>query len=94
MPRVPTLSLLAAVASLALATGTRGQSSGGPYAIPAQVVAAGGGRSSGGAFALEGTVGQHAVGPVATGGAFELSPGFHRRGAIVDGVFANGFEDD
>lgn len=46
------------------------------------------------ASSLEGTVGQHAGGPIATGGAFELSPGFHRRGAMVDGVFAVGFEDD
>ena len=88
------LTLLAFVAVLALHADSRAQSSGGPYAIPTQTVPAGGGRSTGGAFTLDGTIAQHAIGPASTGGGFELVPGFRRRlGPVVDGVFADGFED-
>ena len=55
----------------------------------------GGGRSTGGRVQLEGTIGQNAVGDPATGGLYELIPGFRREhGPVVDGVFADGFEGD
>ena len=85
--------ILLAIAGLVLHSDTRGQSSGGPYSIPAQVVAAGGGRATGGAFELEGTIGQHAVGPVARAVGVDLIPGFRRMGPVDDGVFDDGFED-
>jgi len=96
MRLVPALTLLAAVAGLCLhADASRGQSSGGPYQIPSQTIADGGGRSTGGRVQLEGTIGQNAVGDPATGGLYELIPGFRReRGPVVDGVFADGFEGD
>ena len=86
--------LPAALAGFALHAETRAQSSGGAYAVPAHAIAAGGGRSTGGAFELEGTVAQHAVSPPATGGPFLLVPGFRRqRDAQADGLFSDGFED-
>ena len=64
-------------------------------ASPSQTIADGGGRSTGGRVQLEGTIGQNAVGDPATGGLYELIPGFRReRGPVVDGVFADGFEGD
>ena len=87
------VSLLTAVTGLAPHADAGGQSTGGAYAIPAQVVAAGGGRTTGGSFQLEGTIGQHVVGPAATGGGFELIPGFHRHGSIAEDIFDDGFED-
>ena len=87
-------TLFAAVAGIGLCAVSRAQSSGGPYAIPTQVIAAGGGRSTGGAFELEGTIAQQAVGPPASGGTAELISGFRRqRTIVVDGVFADGFEN-
>lgn len=96
MRLAPALSLLVAVAGLALhADASRGQSSGGLYQIPTQVLPDGGGRSTGGRYQLEGTIGQDAISEPATGGLYELTPGFRRqRGPVVDGVFADGFEGD
>ena len=86
--------LPAALAGFALHGGTRAQSGGGPHAIPAHAIAAGGGRSTGGAFELDGTIAQHVVGPPASGGPFLLVPGFRRqRSALADGLFGDGFED-
>jgi hypothetical protein len=74
---------------------SRAESSGGAYALPSETIAAGGGRSTGGPFALDGTVAQHAIGPPATGGAFELIPGFRReRATSADFLFKDGFEDN
>ena len=80
-------------ALFALHGALRAQSVGGPFELTAEIVALGGGRSAGGGFVLEGTVGQHAVGAPASGGAHVLIPGFRRqRVAAGDELFSNGFE--
>lgn len=68
---------------------------GGPYSLPKQVIAGGGGTASAPGLSLTGTVGQSAV-QVAAGGPYQLTGGFH--GPIVTGaqpepIFRNGFED-
>lgn len=50
--------------------------SGGTFAIQKSVVAGGGGRSAGGNFILDGTIGQSLAGRTSTGGPFELTGGF------------------
>ncbi len=71
---------------------------GGGFAVPRHVIAAGGGRSSGGAFAITGTLGQADADPLqpSTGGAFAITggfwPGIAAAAPVGDAVFANGFE--
>lgn len=68
------------------------------FAITRHVIAGGGGASSGGAFAVSGTIGQADADPLhpATGGVFAISGGFWPGLAAApppgDDVFANGFE--
>lgn len=62
--------LLVAVAASTAAAGGVG------LEIPWYTIDGGGGTSSGGGFALSGTVGQADAGTVMTGGAFRLSGGF------------------
>ncbi len=96
--------LLVATASTMPATGradvppeTRAKG-GAPYAVPRHVVASGGGTSSGGEFALQGSIGQLNADPLAplSGGAFTVNggfwPGIAPPAPSVDTVFANGFE--
>lgn len=93
MRAAPVLALVGVCATLALHVDSRAEVAGPVYDIPAQVIAGGGGRSTGGRFTLDGTIAQSAVGPPAAGGAYVLIPGFHRqRAPPVDGVFADGFE--
>ena len=65
-------------------------------AVQRQVIAGGGGSSSGGPFAITGTLGQVDADPLApaTGGLFAISGGFWPglAPAVVEPVFANGFE--
>lgn len=81
-------------ATLALTGTALAQSGGGAYTLNPQSIAGGGGRSSGGVFSLEGTIGQHDASNVLGGGAFELTSGFHQRaqGTPGDALFSNGFE--
>lgn len=81
-------------AALGLAGAALAQSSGGIYTLEAQSIAGGGGRSSGGVFALEGTIARHDASDVLGGGVFELTGGFHQRaqGAPSDALFGDGFE--
>jgi hypothetical protein len=71
---------------------------GGGFAVPRHVIAGGGGRSSGGAFAITGTLGQADTDPLqpSSGGAFAITGGFWPGIAAAvpsgDAVFANGFE--
>ena len=67
--------------------------SGGPYAMPKQVIAGGGARASGGSYALIGTLGQSAAGTT-NGGNFALQQGFHSATTVgpLDPIFRNGFE--
>jgi hypothetical protein len=50
--------------------------SGGTFEITKSVIAGGGGQSTGGAFTLDGTIGQSIAGTSSTGGSFELTGGF------------------
>ena len=70
------------------------QSSGGPYTLNPQAIANGGGRSTGGVFTLEATIGQPDASNLQTGGVFEITAGFHRRAVVVlaELIFSNGFE--
>ena len=88
------------VARLALlwlcATGVAlAQSSGGSFRIEPQRIGNGGGLSSGGDFEVRGTIAQPEASPVVSGGAFELTGGFHRRAEnapLPAAIFADGFE--
>jgi hypothetical protein len=66
--------------------------------MPRHVIAGGGGQSSGGAFAIQGTIGQADADPLqpSTGGVFAISggfwPGIEPSVPQGDAVFANGFE--
>lgn len=66
--------LLAAIPHSVVADGP--PSSGGPYTIERYTIDTGGGESSGGGFTLRGTSGQHDVGEVHMGGAYDLRGGF------------------
>jgi hypothetical protein len=71
---------------------------GGGFAISRHVIAGGGGTSSGGAFAIAGTIGQTDADPLhpASGGVFAITggfwPGIAPAAPVGDAVFANGFE--
>lgn len=62
------------------------------------MVPAGGGRSSGGNFAVEGSVGQADADPLhpSSGGAYTITGGFwpetQSQAALPEAVFADGFE--
>jgi hypothetical protein len=82
-----------------LATGsplTLAQSSGGIYTVTKSTIDNGGGRSSGGAFTLNGSIGQaDASLQTATGGIYQVTGGFWANGVIEllgDGLFMDGFE--
>jgi hypothetical protein len=68
------------------------------FAVTRHVIAAGGGRSSGGTFAITGTVGQADADPLqpSAGGVFAITGGFWPGTAHSappgDTVFADGFE--
>lgn len=68
------------------------------YAVPRYVVASGGGTSSGGLFAMQGSIGQLNADPLAplSGGAFTVNggfwPGIAPPAPSVDTLFASGFE--
>lgn len=86
---------LAGLVLLAALSAAQAQS-GGTFAIPRSVVAAGGGSSTGGTFELRGTAGQAEANPApASGGAFEVRGGFWRPGTTTpppDDLFGDGFE--
>lgn len=60
------------------------------------VIASGGGTSTGGNFAIDGTIGQADVDPLqpSTGGAFAITGGFwFTESPRPDGLFGDGFEN-
>lgn len=80
------------------ATSTPSTGEGSSYAIERWTVAGGGGKSSGGSFAVSGTIAQPDSDPLqpSTGGTFAVTggfwPGLRRRDAASE-VFADGFEN-
>jgi hypothetical protein len=75
-----------------------GAAQGAGFAVPRHVIGSGGGSSSGGVFAVKGTIGQADADPLqpSTGGVFAITGGFWPGaippGPVGDAVFANGFE--
>ncbi len=66
------------------------------FTNPRYVIANGGGSSSGGSFAISGTIGQADADPLqpSTGGTFAITGGFWGTAAAqTDGLFEDGFED-
>lgn len=79
------------------ALGAPTSSSGSGPAVVRQVIAGGGGRSSGGVYVISATIGQADADPLqpSSGGAYAITGGFwSRRGPVLpsDALFANGFE--
>jgi len=71
------------------------QSSGGSYTMPRQSIDGGAQRAQGGAYTLDGSIGQADAGPISTLGSYQLRGGFHRaagEGSAADSIFADGFE--
>ena len=67
------------------------------FTQPRSVIAAGGGRSSGGGFTVTGTVGQHDADPLqpSVGSAFAVTGGFWTKSAaapVGGDIFSDGFE--
>jgi hypothetical protein len=68
------------------------------FAVRRHVIAGGGGRSTGAAFAITGTIGQADADPLqpSTGGVFAITggfwPGIAPAAPLGDPLFANGFE--
>ncbi|MGH9948332.1 MAG: hypothetical protein ACRD6X_14210, partial [Pyrinomonadaceae bacterium] len=61
--------------------------SGGDFVVSKSVIAGGGGRTAGGTFTVDGTVGQSLAGTTSTGGSFNLQSGFWAGGAnAIPGV--------
>ncbi len=88
------LGASALILGVALLAPVYGQASGGLFTLSAHTLSAGGGRATGGIYTLEGSIGQHDASNLHTGGAFELTGGFHRRApnAVGSEIFQNGFE--
>ena len=57
--------------------------SGGTFAIQKSVIARGGGSTTGGSFALDGTMGEAEAGSTSTGGTFSLGSGFWGGGMLT-----------
>lgn len=99
--RQPTASARAATTTAPTATHPAADTEaakGTGFALPRQVIAGGGGSSTGGAFAITGTIGQPDADPLqpSTGGVFAISGGFWPAIAPAappgDPIFADGFE--
>ena len=92
--RALALQWVAALCALAMVGSAMAQSSGGVYEVKSHAIANGGGRASGGVYALDGTTGQHDAGSAQTGAGYEINGGFHRRASSIagDSIFGNGFE--
>ena len=71
------------VISFVILTGICLSQSGGTYEIKQSVIAGGGAGSSGGAFGLEGTIGQAAASSIISGGVYALQGGFWTREMLV-----------
>ena len=79
-----------------LGSGAFAQSSGGDFEITRHTIDNGGGRSTGGDFELNGTIGQpDASVQTASGGNFQLTGGFWANGVVTppgELLFSDGFE--
>jgi hypothetical protein len=84
------------LACLWLAAGAARSQSGGPYVIRKSTVDDGGSRSTGGVYAISGSVGQHDASLLTTsGGTISVTGGFWANGVVAvpsARLFADGFE--
>lgn len=92
------ITILVCVAlQLVLSPRLLAQSSGGEFEITKHSIDSGGGRSTGGNFVLDGTLGQpDASLSTASGGEFQLTGGFWANGVIVPAgelLFSDSFEE-
>lgn len=89
-------ALGAAVLLVAMIPASASAPAGGTYVMSRHVIAAGGGRVTGGSVDLVGTVGQHEANAAVAAGPYHLLAGFHTPRAPVvpppDAVFKDGFE--
>jgi hypothetical protein len=88
----------AALAVPSLQAATPAAKGTGNYAIPRDVIASGGGNSSGGTFAVRGSIGQSDADPLqpSRGGVFAITGGFWAGIAPLtqsDALFKDGFEE-
>lgn len=105
----PILAVAIALGLLSLSTGAlsseRGvlsitQPSGGPYVLTRSSIDSGGGRSMGGQYELQVTLGQPDASARMTGANFELYPGFQVPASVDEGeplpplIFQDRFESD
>jgi hypothetical protein len=74
---------LNAIAVFCLSVSVGGQT-GGVFTITKSVISGGGGRSTGGTFTLDGTIGQPIAGTSSTGGTFDLKGGFWTPSSVVE----------
>ena len=74
--------LVSLVAVLGLSESVMAQSDAAPFEIANSTTSGGGGRSSGGTFAVVGTIGQAATGPI-SGGEFEFISGYLATNSVV-----------
>ena len=90
---IPLILLLILGGLSLLSTLALAQSSGGSYTITKSTIDGGGGLSAGGAYILNGTVGQpDASLQVHTGGPYQLRGGFWSR--VTDLIFKDSFETE
>ena len=68
--------------------------SGGTFTITKSVIAGGGGRTTGGTFTLDGTIGQSVAGTNSTGGTFSLISGFWGGGSSAVPQIKTAFDFD
>ena len=74
--------LVSLVAVLGLSESVMAQSDAAPFEISNSTTSGGGGRSSGGTFAVVGTIGQAATGPI-SGGEFQFMSGYLATNSVV-----------
>ena len=68
--------------------------SGGSFTITKSVIGGGGGRTAGGAFTLDGTMGEAVAGTTSTGGSFNLTSGFWGGGGNNAAIVRSPFDFD
>lgn len=87
------LAVLAILSAGFLCAAVWAQSSGGDFKVAGHTVDGGGSLSSGGAYRLAGTIGQHDANVTAASGpAFAVAGGFWARVVLAELLFRDGFE--
>jgi hypothetical protein len=77
-------SLYLSILMFAVAAISTPAQTGGTFTITKSVIGGGGGRTSGGTFTVDGTIGQPIAGTTSTGGTFDLKGGFWTPSSVVE----------